>query len=315
MNKYELQVVKELSELEGEIIAELKTAFAESLNDVKYTIKQLQFAIDELNEDITANESIVRSKIYQLKYQQLLREEIELNLNLLQEKNIKNIADYLKKMYNNNYLGMIYSLQKEYNIPVHNPVNPLLMAMSVLRKTEDYIFSQRLYSDIGELKKVVKAEISRGIASGKSYRDIAKNIAKKYDTEYYNAVRIARTEGARVSSEAQLQSINDAVNEGADLLKRWDATLDSKTRDTHRELDGQIAEYNQDFVYSGGTVSAPTKFEGATGASENINCRCRLSVIPRWAVDKTATRKDNISGEIIPYKTYDEWKKTYIKSF
>lgn len=314
MNKWELQVVKQLAKFEKEVVAELKRAFAESLRDTKYTIKQLQFAIDEMKNS-GEDKTVIQSKIYQLEYQKLLEREIELNLNLLQEKNIKNIADYLKKMYNNNYLGMIYNLQREYKIPIHNPVSPLLMVMSVMRKTEKYIFSERLYKNVDDLKDVVKAEISRGIAMGKSYRDIAKGITKKYNTKYYNALRIARTEGARVSSEAQLQSISDAVKTGADLLKRWDATLDNRTRDTHRELDGQIAEYNQDFVYSGGTVSAPTKFEGVNSASENINCRCRLSVIPRWALDNAATRKDNITGELIPYMNYKEWEKAYTKSF
>ena len=314
MDEFELQVAKEVLGHEKKIKRELKKAFAESLKDVKTTIKELQSSIDSLKKN-NADESLIRSKIYQIEYQEMLKGEIELNLDLLAQKNVSTTAIYLKKMYNDNYLGIVYDLQAKYKIPVHNPVSPLHMVKSVTKKTEDYTFSERLYSDVDRLKEVVKSEISRGIAQGNSYSKIAKRISEKYGTSYNNAYRIARTEGARVSTEAQLQSMSDSIEKGADLLKRWDATLDDRTRDTHAELDGQTVEYNEMFRYSGGEVEAPTMFVGADSAKENINCRCRLSTIPRWAVDKTATREDNIKGELIPYKTFTDWKKSYNKSF
>ena len=140
--------------------------------------------------------------------------------------------------------------------------------------------------------------------------EIARNVS---EISFNNIYRIARTEGGKVSTQAQLDSIQASINEGADLLKRWDSTLDTKTRQTHLELDGQTVEYNEYFKSSVGDVFAPHQFGIA---EQDINCRCRLSSVPRWDLhDKNTTRKDNITGEIIQYKTYHKWKKEYLNSF
>ncbi len=131
------------------------------------------------------------------------------------------------------------------------------------------------------------------------------------EISFNNAYRIARTEGGRISTQAQLDSIKESINEGADLLKRWDLTLDNRTRQVHLELDGQTVEYNEYFKSSIGEAFAPHNFGIPT---QDINCRCRLSSVPRWDLDsKNSTRWDNIKGKIIPYKTYKQWKNQYQK--
>ena len=111
------------------------------------------------------------------------------------------------------------------------------------------------------------------------------------DIGFNNAYRIARTEGGRVSSQAQLDSMKASIDKGADLLKRWDATLDTITHQVHAELDGQTVEYNEHFKSNAGDVFASHHFGIA---SQDINCRCRLSSVPRWNLDdKNFTRKDN----------------------
>lgn len=177
--------------------------------------------------------------------------------------------------------------------------------------TKGLKFSERLYSDIGSLKSHVIAEISRGIAQGNSYMEIARNISKLAEISFNNTYRIARTESGRISSQAQIDSMKAGIDEGADLLKRWDATLDTRTRPVHLELDGQTVEFNEYFKSSAGEVFAPHQFGIA---EQDINCRCRLSSVPRWDLDnKNFTRKNNITGKIIPYKTYKNWKKEYLK--
>ena len=92
-------------------------------------------------------------------------------------------------------------------------------------------------------------------------------------------------------------------------MKRWDATLDFKTRSTHANLDGQTVQIDEYFESDEGKVFAPHEFGIA---SQDINCRCRLSSVPLWDTNsENFTRKDNISGEIIPYLNYDKWKSIY----
>jgi uncharacterized protein with gpF-like domain len=164
---------------------------------------------------------------------------------------------------------------------------------------------------VESLKTSVQSEISRGIAQGNSYSDIAQRISDRCDISFNNAYRIARTEGGRVSTEAQIDSINDSIDQGADLLKEWDATLDSRTRQTHLELDGQQVEANEYFQSDVGPVFAPHQFGEA---DQDINCRCRLKSVPRWAAKSEGkTKRNNMTGRILEYKDYEKWKGEYLQ--
>ena len=310
MNRYKKQVNKILLEHEEKMLKDLETAYSRALADIKKTIKDLKQSISQLKE-ANVDQRQINSKIYQLEYQELLKTQINASLDLLSQKNIKNITDFLQEMYKDSYLGDVFILQEFYKLPVYTPINAKQLVKAITTDTAGLKFSERLYTDIDSLKRHVIAEISRGIAQGNSYMEIARNVAKIAEISFNNAYRIARTEGGRISSQAQLDNIQESINEGADLLKRWDATLDTRTRQTHLELDGQIVEYNEYFKSNVGDVFAPHQFGKA---EQDINCRCRLSSVPRWDLeDKNSTRKDNITGEIIPYKTYEKWKEECLK--
>ncbi|KAK8833651.1 hypothetical protein M9Y10_013532 [Tritrichomonas musculus] len=292
------------------MLKSLESAYSRALADVKITIKELRQSIKEL-EVTNAEQSLINSKVYQLEYQELLQSQINVSLDLLRQRNITTITNFLQSMYSDSFLGDVFILQKFHKIPVYVPINVKLIVKAIKTETAGLKFSERLYADVDNLKSQVIAEISRGIAQGNSYAEIARNVSKIAEISFNNAYRIARTEGGRVSTQAQLDSMKASINEGADLLKRWDATLDTRTRQTHLELDGQVVEYNECFKSDVGEVFAPHQF-GIAG--QDINCRCRLSSIPRWDLDdKSSTRKDNLTGEIIPYKTYQNWKKEYLK--
>ncbi len=311
MNKYEKQINKILLEHEEKMLQNLETAYSQALADIKKTIKELKQSISQLKET-GAKQSLINSKIYQLEYQELLKTQINASLNLLSQKNITNVTEFLQEMYKDSYLGNVFNLQAFYEIPIYAPINAKQLVKAIMTDTAGLKFSERLYADIDSLKSHVIAEISRGIAQGNSYMEIARNISKLAEISFNNAYRIARTEGGRISTQAQLDNIQESINEGADLLKRWDATLDTRTRQTHLELDGQTIEYNEYFKSSVGEVFAPHQFGIA---EQDINCRCRLSSVPRFDLDdKNTKRKDNITGEIIPYKTYEKWKKEYLKN-
>ena len=311
MNQYEKQIAKLLLNHEESVVKALESAYTTSLVDIKKTIKSLKGSIETLKTS-GVDESLVNSKIYQLEYQQLMEQQISSNLNLLRQKNISNTTNFLEDMYNDSYVGNVFIAQQAYKAAVYTPVSPQKLIKSVSKDTSGYKFSDRLYNDIDNLKSTVKSEISRGIAQGDSYKDIAKRISDECDISFNNAYRIARTEGGRVATEAQVDSMRASIEKGADLVKKWDATLDSRTRTVHLMLDGQTAEMEDYFDSEVGPVFAPHQF----GMSDqDINCRCRLSSVPRWALEETddMTKRNNITGEILPYKDYKTFKAAYLK--
>ncbi len=125
-----------------------------------------------------------------------------------------------------------------------------------------------------KLKKSIQAELSRGIANGSTYNEIATKIAKGMNSQFKSALArtntIARTEGHRVQSAAKLDALQEASDAGAEIVKQWDATLDSRTRPDHQQADGQIVELDEEFKVGGEYLKAP----GIGGSAKNV-CNCR----------------------------------------
>ena len=120
---------------------------------------------------------------------------------------------------------------------------------------------------------------------------------------------LAQNEGARVRLKATIDGAYVARSKGADVVKQWDATLDSKTRPVLREPDQQVAELDEPFKYSCGKVMQLKEFGIA---ALDINCRCALLILPRLDVQDTYKRRDNISKNLVEAKNYADWKERYL---
>lgn len=90
---------------------------------------------------------------------------------------------------------------------------------------------------------------------------------------------IARTETLQALNAGRVEGIEQIIERGnisRDQAKmRWSATLDSRTRDSHENLNNQTVTVGQPFVTAGG---ARLRYPGDTSlgapASEVISCRC-----------------------------------------
>ena len=304
MNKYEKEVEQVLLNNEKDVLKQLQQTYIQALADVKGRLRLLQ-----------AREE-TQSVIYQINYQKSLEKQINAILNVLEQDNITNIQDFLNHMYEDGYIGIQYELMKE-GVPVVTAINQTEVASSLFKKTGTMTFANRINKNMKDFKQKVKDTITRGIASGSTYRDMANQLSLVTDEELYKSYRIARTEGGRIVSEAKLNSMKKAKQQGADVVKQWDATLDGKTRKNHRKLDGQWVEVDEYFEIGGRKVKAPKKFGRA---EEDINCRCILLTRPRWIVEnekgrtKMAVIKNEYGEEIetlIKVKNYDDYKKGY----
>ena len=146
-----------------------------------------------------------------------------------------------------------------------------------------------------------------GVSSGESLDETASRIAHTVATQNRDAfLRNARTylTGAQnAGRDAAMQAAHDA---GLYIRKMWIATLDNRTRDTHRELDGQVVDIDQPFTVNGDTIRYP----GDPQAKPALvyNCRCTLGFIYPGH-EGLGTRRDNITGQEIPYVTYREWER------
>ena len=306
MKQWQKEIKQAQLDREKQVYKELESTYRQALDDVNKKAKDLQDQISKLVADDPDNESLLRSKVYQLKYQEQIKAQLDDAMNRLNDAG--SIESYMEDMYKEGYASNIYALQKQ-GVPIIAPINHDKMLTALTYNTNNIPLSTRLYKNVEKTKKQVMSEITRGIASGMSNQDVARNIKNRMGVSYRKARQLAQNEGHRVNTQAVMDSMHDAKDRGADIVKQWDCTYDKKTRPVHARLDQKWTEIDDYFDYGGGKVFAPKQFGVA---SLDINCRCALLSVPRWDVDSdTPKHMDNITGELIEAKNYDDWKNKY----
>ena len=315
MNKWEREITKYQLEDEKRTIAELKAVYAKAREDLKARIEELGVRYDE-----TGLESV----IYQKKYQEAIKSQVDGALNQLLSKEYTTIDDFLKDSYNNGFVGNMYLLHQQ-KIPLAIPIDnkSVVKALQTDSKLSRRYYKgnplrNRINENVDVLKTRVRSNLSRGIAQGQSWGDIAVNIASGMNSPMRRAlndsIRIARTEGHRVQQQGFLDAGFEAIKNGADVLKQWDATLDGRTRDEHREVDGTIIKWDEEFDVGGEKMEAPS----VGGSARNVcNCRCCLLQRAKWALDEDELetlqeRADYF--ELDKSEQFNTFRKNYLKN-
>lgn len=288
---------------EKKVLRQLKQVYSRASQDCAEKIRELNSRTDMQN---------LQTIIYQRQYQEALKKQLDGILDTLQTNQFSSIADYLGTSYEDGFIGTLYDLQGQ-GIPLIFPIDESQVVKALQTDTK---LSKNLYKSLGEdvdyLKKSIKAELSRGIAGGSSWLDIASHIANGMNSPFNKAFNrsslIARTEGHRIQNQAALDCQNKAKDKGADVLKQWDSTLDKRTRKAHVEADGQIVELDEYFSVGGEEMEAP----GVGGTAKNVcNCRCCLLQRARWALsDVEYTKMNGDTDELVKLEEsdYDKFK-------
>lgn len=309
MNKRQLEILKYQMQNEKKILQLLKQVYQRASMDCERKIRELAGRTDMEN---------LQSIIYQKQYQEALKKQIDGILDALQNKEFENIAEYLTGCYEDGFLGALYDIHGQ-GIPFIFPIDQAQVVEAIQTNSK---ISTNLYTRLGEdvsyLKKSIRAELSRGIANGSTWAEMAAHIAHGMNSPFHKAMnkamRIARTEGHRIQNRAQMDTLNKAKENGADVVKQWISTLDDRTRETHKILDGQIREIEDYFEVNGHKA----KYPGGFGvASEDIHCRCCMGQRAKWNLDQDEldTLKDRASYfDLDKSKDFEEFKKKYLQA-
>lgn len=296
MNKRQRQVQQSLLNSELEVIKDLEKSYKQAVKDINRVIADLLARKDTEN---------LQAIIYQIKYQNALKKELEGFLSVLHTRNYTLIDNYLKDCYTNSHIGTLFDLQGQ-GIPLMLPLNQEQMISAITLNSK---LSAPLYNALGYnvdfLKTNVRMEISRGIAQSLSYQEIARNIKNTTNVDYNKTLRIAKTEGHRIQNESAYNVQVRAKEKGANIVKQWDSTLDSRTRESHQKLDGEIVNVNEKF--SNGLLY-PGDSNGT--ASEVVNCRCTLLQRAKWALsDEEFTKMNGKTNELQHFESVDDYDK------
>jgi uncharacterized protein with gpF-like domain len=145
-----------------------------------------------------------------------------------------------------------------------------------------------------------------------SYSEITRNVANQTGIAKNRARSIVITESHRIQEEASQDARVEAKKKGANIVKQWDATLDGRTRDTHRRLDGQIREVDEPFEIDGKTAMYPGCFGRA---EEDCNCRCVALTRAKWGLNESEleTLKERADYWGLDKKdSFEEFKRKYL---
>lgn len=209
-------------------------------------------------------------------------------------------------VYNENYLYQQYEMEMitGMSFDIYSE-----QAVSKLIKDREKLLPEWKIDEKKDYKwnyRKVNNAIAQGIIQGESVEKIMNRLATDLSSANEAKMRMfARTAITGAQNAGHQQQMEDAEkNLGIKQEKEWIATLDMRTRDAHRHLDGERVPYNKSFMSDLGLIRFPGDPQAAIG---NIaNCRCdMLTIYPEYQ-----TKQDNWrENETIDGMSYQEWKE------
>lgn len=184
----------------------------------------------------------LESPAYRARIERLenLQSEIDRMMREVYNQEKKVSTDHYVDQYNQSYYREIYDLKKRTGLDFSfGYVDDKALNRILRTNWSGANYSQRIWGNTQGLADELKTQLALAYLTGKNESEIATEIAKKYSTGAANARRLVRTESAYISGQAQA-----AADEEAGLDKyRILATLDLRTSDICREMDGQVFAY------------------------------------------------------------------------
>jgi uncharacterized protein with gpF-like domain len=158
------------------------------------------------------------------------------------------------------------------------PVSRHSFVMAQLAETQNFLV--RIPDEVYNL---VFAEITDGVNGGESKDMVAARVDQVLT--YTNSQRwpnrartIAQTETTRAYGAGTLAAgLEQSRVTGRLLRKRWDSERDSRVRESHRDVDGEVRDLGMPFYVD----DFPMQFPGDPIAPPEsvINCRCDLVIL------------------------------------
>jgi len=208
----------------------------------------------------------------------------------LGEAEVKTATSILEKAYADTYYKNAFIMDSGLKVDLKFDIlRKEFIDAAVNTKFADELFSDRIWTNKADMIDMLQTSLIDTMQGKTTIDKAGRNIRDTFNVSAYESQRLIRTENARIQSQA---SIDIAKNTGV-KQHMWSATLDMKTNSKDASLDGKI--YN---------IGDPKEPENPL----HPNCRCCWINVPfnGWS---PAKRIDNVTKQMIDYKSYDTWLK------
>ncbi|MFJ6264414.1 phage minor head protein [Lysinibacillus xylanilyticus] len=184
---------------------------------------------------------------------------------------IKLIRESEERLYIERYLMLAYLLQQSTGEEMGFKIPSVEVIKSAIDNLVEFLSLPKVFEEHrNSIIRRLNIEIAQSLQAGESYTDMAIRIENAMGWTRKKAILVARTEGGRVRSQADL-AVEEQASKTARLTKLWMSSLDTRVRKSHRKLDGQKADEDGYFHYGSWKSKAP-RLWGV--ASMDIQCRC-----------------------------------------
>lgn len=153
-------------------------------------------------------------------------------------------------------------------------------------------------------KQLIQSSMMQSLLQGESIDKIAKRLATAVsDSNEKAAVRNARTMATGAQNAGREDAYKAAEEKGIEMQQEWVATLDDRTRHSHRMMHGERIDV-------GGTFSNGCRYPGdPSGEPEEVyNCRCTMVAQIKGFETDTVTYSPKM-GDM----TFEEWQNEHKK--
>lgn len=223
------------------------------------------------------------------------------NINLIAD-NI--INGYIPEVYATNLNFITYKIENTLHINTNFTLYNEQAVERLVRDNPDLLpqASTNIPKDKRWNKKKINAAVAQAIIQGENIEALADRIAViTADSNRKSALTKAATMFTSAQNGGRYDAIKRANQLGIECDRRWLATHDGHTRDSHRRLDGDVAKKGQKFrngcEYPGDPKGRP---------EEVYNCRCAVTA----AFDDTEYDPDNVFSRL-GNMSYSQWKNAH----
>ena len=194
-------------------------------------------------------------------------DEISTRLAHIDQQTWRTVNRLLPDIYAKNYNSL--KLPEHYVLKIVDPNTVTNLALKDIQLLKDTRWNI----------KRLNAEILQGIMQGESMDKIGMRLRPFVGGNKAAALRNARTAVTSAENAGKLDSMADAEGKyGIVYKKRWVATHDNRTRDSHAAIDGEEVFLDESFS-NGCDYPADPKGE----PEETFNCRCTMNRV-LWGI-------------------------------
>lgn len=241
---------------------------------------------------------------HHISYLEAMKLQVQQHAELLSAEFEGGMTDFLHKSYADSFYHTAYEIAKGTGIGTNLARLDDKRIDAVIKRPwaqDGASFSDRIWTNRQKLVNSLHTELTQNIIRGESPQKAIDSLAKTMDVSRAQAGRLIMTESAAIASAAQKDTLKELGMEQYEIL----ATLDGKTSEICREMDGKVFDMKD---YEVGVTAPP------------FHPNCRSTTVPYFddeftdGEERAARNEETGETYYVPAKMkYREWEKKSVE--